>query len=103
MVVDAYKDVGFSIGVFVSWIIERRFINFSSDGPLDCKFLRVAGAYVGYMLLMYVLYPSIKAALAPQIANFLVFFMFPFYVMLVVPAVIKFFQNRKKDVYGETA
>ena len=103
MVVDAYKDVGFSIGIFVPWIIERRFIKFSSDGPLDCKFLRVAGAYVGYMILMYVLYPSIKASLPPKIANFLVFFMFPFYVMLVVPAVIKFFQNRKKDVYGETA
>ena len=100
MVIDAYKDVGFSIWILVPWLIERRFIKFSSDGPLDCKFLRIAGAYGGYMILMYVLYPLIKASFAPQIANFLNFFMFPFYVILIVPAIIKFFQNRKEDVYG---
>ena len=57
MAIDAYKDVGFSVGILIPWVIERRFIRFSSDGPLDCRFLRVAGAYVGYMVLMYALYP----------------------------------------------
>lgn len=101
MAIDAYNDVGFSVGVLVPWVIERRFIKFTSDGPLDCKFLRIAGAYIGYMILMYVLYPLIKASFAPQLANFLNFFIFPFYVILIVPAVIKFFQNRKKDVYDD--
>lgn len=101
MAIDAYKDVGFSVSIFIPWIIERRFIKFTSDGPLDCKFLRIAGAYIGYMVLMYALYPLIKASLGPQLANFLNFFMFPCYVILIVPAVIKFFQNRKKDVYED--
>lgn len=101
MAIDAYKDVGFTIGVLVPWIIERRFIKFTSEGPLDCKFLRIAGAYIGYMILMYVLYPLIKASFDPLMANFLSFFMFPCYVILIVPAVIKFFQNRKKDVYED--
>ena len=101
MAIDAYKDVGFSVGILVPWVIERRFIRFSSDGPLDCKFLRVAGAYIGYMVLMYALYPMFKASLDAQLANFLNFFMFPGYVILIVPAVIKFFQNRKMDVYED--
>jgi len=101
MAIDAYKDVGFTVGILVPWIIERRFIKFTSDGPLDCKFLRIAGAYIGYMVLMYALYPLIKASLDPLMANFLNFFMFPCYVILIVPAVIKFFQNRKKDVYED--
>ena len=101
MAIDVYKDVGFSIGVLVPWIIERRFIKFTSDGPLVCKFLRIAGAYIGYMILMYVLYPLIKVSFGSQISNFLNFFIFPCYVILVVPAVIKFFQNRKKDVYED--
>lgn len=101
MAIDAYKDVGFTIGILVPWIIERRFIKFTSDGPLDCKFLRIAGAYIGYMILMYALYPLIKASLNPLMSNFLNFFMFPCYVILIVPAVIKFFQNRKKDVYED--
>lgn len=87
--------------VLVPWVIGRRFIKFTSDGPLDCKFLRIAGAYIGYMILMYALYPLIKASFDPQIANFLSFFIFPCYVILIVPAVIKFFQNRKKDVYED--
>lgn len=101
MAIDAYNDVGFSVGVLVPWVIERRFIKFTSDGPLDCKFLRIAGAYIGYMILMYALYPLIKASFDPQIVNFLSFFIFPCYVILIVLTVIKFFQNRKKDVYEE--
>ena len=101
MVVDAYKDVGLSVGILVPWVIERRFIKFSSDGPFDCKFLRIAGAYIGYMVMMYILYPMIKASFAPQVSNFLNFFMFPCYVILIVPVIIKFFQNRKKDVYED--
>lgn len=34
MAIDAYKDVGFTIGILVPWIIERRFIKFTSDGPV---------------------------------------------------------------------
>ena len=101
MAVDAYKDVGFTLGILVSWVIERRFIKFSSDGPLDRKFLRIGGAYVGYMVLMQVLYPLIKSSFDPQIANLLTFAMFPVYVILVIPAIIKFFQNRNKDIYGD--
>ena len=79
--------------------LQRRFINFSCEGPVERRFLRIGGAYIGYMLLMNILYPLIKSSFAPQIANFLNFFMFPFFVILIVPAIIKFFQNRNKDVY----
>ena len=99
MAVDAYKDVGFCMGILISWVIERRFIKFSCEGPIECKLLRVSGAYVGFMVLMNILYPLIKSSFVPQIANLINFFMFPCFVVLIVPAVIKFFQNRNKDVY----
>lgn len=101
MILEVYKDIGFTLGILVSWVIERRFIKFSSDGPLDRKFLRIGGAYVGYMVLMQVLYPLIKSSFNPQMANFLSFSMFPVYVILVIPAIIKFFQNRNKDIYTD--
>lgn len=101
MILEVYKDIGFTLGILVSWVIERRFIKFSSDGPLDRKFLRIGGAYVGYMVLMQVLYPLIKSSFNPQMANFLSFSMFPVYVILVIPAIIKFFQNRNKDIYAD--
>ncbi|WP_407421082.1 phosphatase PAP2 family protein [Methanobrevibacter sp.] len=101
MVVDAYKDVGFTLGILISWVIERRFIKFSSDGPLERKFLRIGGAYIGYLFLMQVLYPVIKSSFDPQMANLLTFSMFPVYVILVIPAIIKFFQNRNKDIYTD--
>lgn len=98
---EAFKDFGFSVGTLLSWVIERRFVKFSCEGPIDCRILRVAGAYLGYLVLMHVMYPLIKGCFAPQVANFINFFMFPFYVVLLVPVIIKFFQNRKKDVYCE--
>lgn len=101
MALEAYKDSGFCLGILISWVIERRFIKFSSEGPLDRRILRVGGAYLGYLVLMNILYPLIKTSLPPQIANFLAFFMFPLYVVLIVPAIIKFFQNRHEDVYGD--
>lgn len=103
MALDGFKDVGFCTGILIPWVIERRFVKFSSDGPIDCRILRVAGAYVGYLVLMKIMYPLIKASFTPQIANFLNFFMFPLYVVLIVPIVIKFFQNRKKDVYEDVS
>ena len=99
MALEAYKDTGFCIGILISWVIERRFIKFSCEGPIERRFLRIGGAYVGYLILMNILYPLIKSSFNPQIANFLNFFMFPFFVILIVPAIIKFFQNRNKDVY----
>lgn len=99
MAIDAYKDVGFCMGILVSWVIERRFINFSCEGPIERRFLRIGGAYLGYMILMNILYPLIKSSFIPQIATLINFFMFPFFVILVMPAIIKFFQNRNKDVY----
>lgn len=103
MALNGFKDAGFCIGILIPWVIERRLIKFSSDGPIDCRILRVAGAYVGYLVLINIIYPLIKASFNAQLADFLNFFMFPCYVILVVPIVIKFFQNRKKDVYEDAS
>ena len=103
MALEAYKDVGFCMGILISWVIERRFINFSSEGPIERRFLRIGGAYIGYMIIMNIIYPLIKSSFNPQIANLLNFFIFPFFVILIVPAIIKFFQNRSKDVYEDTS
>lgn len=102
MALEPYKDVGFTLGILGSWVIERRFIKFSADGPLERKFLRIGGAYIGYLVLMQVLYPLIKSSFNAQIANLLTFSMFPVYVILVIPAIIKFFQNRNKDIYADS-
>lgn len=103
MALEAYKDVGFCMGILISWVIERRFINFSCEGPIERRFLRIGGAYIGYMIIMNILYPLIKSSFIPQISNLLNFFMFPLFVMLIMPAIIKFFQNRNKDVYDDAS
>ena len=100
MAVDAYKDVGFTLGILIPWVIERRFINFSADGPNNRRIMRVVGAVVGYPFLMYVIYPLIKASLSAPIAALINFFMFPCYVILIIPLIIKFFQKRNPDIYN---
>ena len=43
MALEAYKDTGFYMGILISWVIERRFINFSCEGPIERRFLRIGG------------------------------------------------------------
>lgn len=94
MALETFKDAGFSIGLLVSWLIERRFIKFSSEGSIDKKILRLIGGFIGLQILMYILYPIVSKAFIPQVGRFLSFFMFPFFFIVVMPAIIRFFQNR---------
>ena len=99
MVVDAYKDVGFTLGILIPWVIERRFIKFSTNGPKNRRIMRAVGAVAGYPLLMYIIYPLIKASLSAPLAALINFFIFPCYVILIIPLIIKFFQKRNPDIY----
>ena len=93
MAVDAIKNAGFSIGLLISWVIERRFIKFSSDGTIDAKIMRIIGGFIGFQFLINVTYPLIKDSLTPEIGGFTNFFIFPLFVVLIMPAIIKLFQK----------
>ena len=97
MSIDAFKDAGLAIGMLISWVIERRFIKFTSDGNVESRVMRFIGGFVGYEILLTVVYPIVKDFYIPEVGKFLGYFIFPVYIMIIVPVIIKFFQNRSKE------
>ena len=83
-------------GLLISWPIERRFIKFSHEGTTDEKILRFLGGLIGIGLIATVIMPLIGSE--TYIQNFAGTFILGLFVMLIYPAIIKFFQNRKKSV-----
>ena len=95
MALESFKNAGFSIGILLSWVIERRFINFSTEGSVDSKIARIIGGLIGLELLYYVIGPNITL-FSKQISSFIVFFIFPVYLIVIVPLFIKFLQKRRE-------
>ena len=91
LTIDTFKNAGLAVATFIFWPIERRFIKFSTDGTLEEKVTRFIFGYIGLTLVIFVIMPLFGKT---QIGGFLQNFVMMTFVILIYPAIIKFFQNR---------
>ena len=93
---DTFASIGFCIGMFCGWIVERRAIRFSLDVSLKERIVRgVLGFIVGYILMTFLL-GSLEAALGSVWGTFCTYLIYAIYIFIVFPACIKLW-----DVCGE--
>ena len=92
LIVDTFQCAGLAIGTFICWPVERRFINFSAEGSLETKTARFIFGFIGLLVIQTVIMPLIGRT---QTGGFIQYFIMIAFVMLIYPAVIKFFQKRK--------
>lgn len=97
MVLDLYSNLGYVIGIFLGWIIERRFINFSTDGTVNQKILRFLVCFVLMQIMLNVICPTIKKSLRDVFSAPLVSFLKTFYIICIAPAIIKFMQRERGE------
>ena len=96
MVLDLYKNIGYIIGIFLGWIIERRFIKFSTDGTTNQKILRFLVCFIIMQLMLNVICPQIKASgLSKEISEPIIAFLKTFYILGIAPIFIKLMQKAK--------
>lgn len=91
LTIDTFENAGLAIGTFVFWPIERRFIKFSSDGTLEQKAAIFIFGFIALLILMKVFTPMFGRT---HLTGFIHFFVIMAFVMLIYPAIIKYFQNR---------
>ena len=91
LTLDTFRNAGLAIATFISWPIERRFIKFTTDGSLETKVLRFICGFLSLEFIISVIMPLFGNT---PIEAFLQFFVIMVFVMLIYPAIIKFFQNR---------
>ena len=93
MAIDTYKGCGFSIGVLISWFIDRRWLKFQPDGAVMERVTYYVAGILGYFVIVYVLVPVLPNNIA---GYFLDRFIRLVYVMLIVPFVINKIKTCKK-------
>ena len=93
MVLDLYKNIGYIIGIFLGWIIERRFIKFSTEGTINQKILRFLVCFILMQIMLNVFCPLIKTGINKVYSEPLIAFLKTFYILGIAPIIIKIMQK----------
>ena len=93
---DTYKGVGWCIGFFVGWVLERRYIGFSTDVPMAVRMTRLTTGLLSYYAVSLILIPLLKSGLSGPAGTIVTCFIQMFYVTFVFPFCIKHFEMEKK-------
>lgn len=91
MILDSFRYSGVLCGFSVSWIIEKRFINFSVDGNLKDKLMRIICGFIAIELIETVVIPIGKSN-GPA-GWFLGYFIMMVFIIVIMPLAIKYLQN----------
>ena len=95
MMEDGFMAAGMVFGFYPGWLIERRWLRFTTDRRAVWQYA-LAGAALIPMLLLYELLPGVLAgAIGPLWAEFASCALLAFYVMALVPALICRIQRRR--------
>ncbi len=94
MVLDLYKNIGYIIGIFLGWIIERKFIKFSTEGTTNQKILRFIVCFFLMQVMLNVLFPILKQSLKNEYSEPMIAFLKTFYILGIAPIIIKIMQNK---------
>ena len=96
LTIDTFKNAGLAIGTLMWWPIERRFIKFVTDGTVETKVTRFIFGYIALTLIITAIMPLLGNT---PLGGFLQNFVLMTFVILIYPAIIKFFQNRKNSIF----
>ena len=91
LTLDTFRNAGTAVGAFLSWPIERRFIKFTTEGTLETKVIRFICGFIGLEFIITVIFPLIGES---AVGCFSQNFVLGLFIILIYPAIIKFFQNR---------
>lgn len=89
MAKDTYKGVGWCIGFFAGWVLERRYVRFSTDISIMGRVTRLVTGLLSYYAVTMILKAIFNSCLPTVSATILTTFTQTFYVTFVFPWCIK--------------
>lgn len=96
MASDCFKGVGWSIGFFVGSVLEKRYVNFTSDGTIQQRAVRLFGGLLGFYFVNLILSSLVKLVITGTVATIVTSFIVMFYITFVFPWLIKIVQKKAK-------
>ena len=89
MALDTFKGTGWCCAFLIGWVLERRFVNFSTDITLSERATRLAAGLLSYYAVAFIVCPLIKTGLAGPIGTVLSCFLQMFYVVFLFPLFVE--------------
>ena len=82
---DTFKGVGYCAAFLVGWILERRFVSFSTGIPTQWKLTRAVTGLLGYYAVSLILAPLVRTWIPGSAGTFLSCFIQMFYITFLFP------------------
>ncbi len=92
---DTFKGVGWCIAFLVGWILERRFVGFSTDISSQKKLMRLGSGLLGYYAVSLILVPLVKNWIGGPAGTLISCFLQIFYIAFLFPWIFKHFEKEK--------
>lgn len=86
---DTYKGVGWCIGFLMGWVLERRYIHFTTDVPMIMRITRLATGLLSYYAVSLILIPLLKGWIPGAAGTIITCFIQMFYVSFIFPCWMK--------------
>ncbi len=93
MVNDTFKGVGWCSAFLVGWILERRYVRFSTDISMARKLTRTVIGLISYYAVSLILVPLVKGAIPGPAGTIISCFLQMFYVSFLFPWCIVHFED----------
>ena len=94
MAKDTFKGAGWCTAFLLGWLLERRFVRFSTDVPAGVKATRLAAGVLGFYAVSLILLPMIGKWLAGAAGTLVSCFIQMFYVSFLFPLIFERFEKR---------
>jgi undecaprenyl-diphosphatase len=90
---DTYKGVGWCSGILLGWIMERRFVGFSTEIPMIKRISRLVTGVLSYYAVNLILYAQIKTWIGGPAGIIASCFVQMFYIAFLYPLCLKYFEK----------
>ncbi len=86
---DTFKGVGWSVGFLTGWILERRFVQFSTDISMMKRTTRLTYGLLSYYVVSLIFVPLIKGWISGAPGTFVSCYLQMLYVAFLFPWILK--------------
>ena len=98
MMNDTFKGVGYCIAFLIGWVLEQRFVKFSTDIPIVQRIARIVIGLLGYYIINLIISPLIKECISGSVGTLITSFLQVFYVTFLFPLSWKIVHCKEKVI-----
>ena len=90
---DTFKGVGWCAAFLTGWILERRFVQFSTNISMMKRITRLTVGLLSYYAVSLIFVPAVKSWIPNAPDTFVSCYLQMFYVVFLFPWLLKHFEN----------